>query len=98
MKTYCCKVAGVTFEGRQTIIARIESGDDILLIPDPDNLYDSNAVKVVWREKCVGFIPRELNGEIAVKMNGCSTPGFVMRTTGGTEDFPTLGLEIEFRI
>lgn len=98
MKTYCCKVAGVTFEGRQEIIALVRDGDDILLVPEPDNAFDRNAVKVLWQERHIGYLPKDTAAEVAPMLNGHSAAGWVMRCTGGTENFPTMGLDIEFEM
>ena len=36
----CTRVAGVTFDGRQSVIARLSIGEDILLKREPTNPYD----------------------------------------------------------
>lgn len=74
-------VAGVTFEGRQKTIREIVgllnhpgSGTRVLLLPEPQNKFDPNAIKVSLAVKLrqrdglskwldsreVGYIPREL--------------------------------------
>ncbi len=78
------KVAGVTFENRQSYIIGIqkamESGKDIdmVLVRDMRNKADSNAVKVLarWKEgqavvkrTQVGFLPKEVAANIAGLMD-----------------------------
>jgi single-stranded-DNA-specific exonuclease len=60
------KVAGVTFEGRQEVLASVREGDWLRVLPEPTNEYDPNAAGV-WRvdergrvlpgQQC-GYIPR----------------------------------------
>lgn len=61
-----CKVAGVTFGGRQKILQRLLKGKDmqdimVFLDPEPENQYDPNAIKVlaVPSREQIGYIPRE---------------------------------------
>jgi hypothetical protein len=45
------RVVGVTFEGRQEIIAKVQSGHRIVIVREPENPYDSNAVKIMTNLK-----------------------------------------------
>lgn len=63
-----CKIAGVTFEGRQEILRRLLKGADtrevlIQLVPEPKNPHDSNAIKVLAgpKKECLGYVPRDTN-------------------------------------
>ncbi len=48
------KVVGVTYEGRQNVISEInEITDKLLLMREPDNKYDKNAIGV-WVKKYDG--------------------------------------------
>ncbi len=42
----CTRVVGVTFYGRQAVIARLSFGEEILLKREPTNQYDRNAIRV----------------------------------------------------
>ena len=56
------RVAGVTFEGRQSLMANVKVGDGIRLEAEPNNPYDPNAVAVfVENDKGgqIGYIPRD---------------------------------------
>lgn len=46
MTSYHSKIVGVTFEGRQDIIARLGGDEQLRFRREPDNQYDSNAVAV----------------------------------------------------
>lgn len=54
------KVVGSTFCGGQELLHLIEPGQDIQLIPEPDNKYDPNAVQVFISENDrLGYVPKE---------------------------------------
>ena len=58
-------VAGVTFEGRQTVVESLRIGEYLEIIQEPDNPYDPNAVKVMRSNgKQVGYVPREVAKDI----------------------------------
>ena len=66
-----CKVAGVTFEGRQGTIRQLLKGADmkdilVRLEPEPDNPYDSGAIKVlaIPSHEQLGYIPKEVNEDL----------------------------------
>jgi hypothetical protein len=48
MEIYEFYVAGVKFHQYPRIKPFIKKGDKVLLIPDPDNQYDPNAVKIIY--------------------------------------------------
>ena len=70
-----CKVAGVTFEGRQGTIRQLLKGADVKdilvrLEPEPDNPYDSGAIKVlaIPSHEQLGYIPKEVNEDLLQAM------------------------------
>lgn len=65
MPEFYLKVAGVTFEGRQQIIAGLKIGQPLKFVPDPINPYDRSAVKIVTLDNTViGFVGRDYNAQI----------------------------------
>ena len=65
------KVVGVTFENadgatRQRIIAKCGIGEDIDLVPEPDNPHDANAVAVKRRGtgEQIGYLSRDVAGRL----------------------------------
>jgi len=46
MRTLHVRVAGVTYENRQSILARLHGNEPIRLEPEPTNKYDPNAIAV----------------------------------------------------
>ena len=101
MRTFHTKVVGVTYNNRQKAIRSLQEGDEIFLVREPSNPYDENAILVVSRKRGdIGHIPRELAAQIAPLMDAINGlgEGTVFRLTGGTQDYPTRGVEIFFSL
>lgn len=78
------KVAGVTFEGRQELVAGLAAGDELALVRDSDNAYDPNAVAVLSPAGQVGFLNRQLAERLAPCMDGgAAYAARVTEVTGG---------------
>ena len=59
------KVAGVTHEGRQRLVARLQPGQELKFVPDPSNPYDNHAVKICTTNgEQIGFVSRDHNPQI----------------------------------
>ncbi|MCL2024959.1 MAG: single-stranded-DNA-specific exonuclease RecJ [Coriobacteriia bacterium] len=65
--SFFTKLAGVTFEGRQEILAQLREDDEIELVRDVNNAYDPNAIAVVaprlsayFDSAQLGFLNRDL--------------------------------------
>lgn len=81
------KVAGVTFEDRQQVVAGLYEGERLNLLRELNNPYDSNAVKV---ETAVGVQVGYLNARLAKHVAPLIDCGerylvFVSQVTGGGE-------------
>jgi hypothetical protein len=58
MRSYPCKVIGITYEGRLPyILANVREGDVLELLPEPKNQYDDKAVAVFHEGYKIGYIP-----------------------------------------
>ena len=59
-KTETCRVSGVSYRGDKArkALRRAEDGQFIYLYPEPDNKFDSSAVKVVLDDVHIGYIPK----------------------------------------
>lgn len=71
MPTIQCTLAGANFrpaEARDRCKA-LKIGEELELEADPENPYDSNAVKVLSDEHFIGFIPKTDNGPIVAALN-----------------------------
>lgn len=89
-KVFTTKVAGVTFEGRQDIIAKLSGTEPCRIVPEPENAYDPNALAVQvailpGEIQHVGYIPRDLASQIAPHLEGESVMVRISEITGGFE-------------
>tara|TARA_B100000242_G_C42931632_1_gene432062 strand:- start:536 stop:847 length:312 start_codon:yes stop_codon:yes gene_type:complete len=88
------KVAGVSFHKQK--VESLTEGDILTLERDPENKYDSNAVKILNSEgEMIGFVPKEFNSAIVRKFKKVSTVYTLKVKNIHKWDGPT-GLEVEF--
>jgi hypothetical protein len=93
------RVTGVTFEGRQTVVALLTEGEKVYLIREPSNTFDHNAVSVVrWDGQRFGYLNRELAKVMAPRMDWYErpVPAFVIAIMGGSYPGSSLGVWIKF--
>lgn len=50
-------VAGFQFYDGDHVWPAMQTGDQLTLVAEPDNEYDPQAVKVMWWEKQLGYLP-----------------------------------------
>ena len=78
------KIMGVTFEGRQDIVAGMRPGRPLELRRDPGNAYDPNAIGVWYNQLQLGYLRREIAREIAPTIDaGARYVAEVTDVTGG---------------
>lgn len=89
------KLAGVTFEGRQTVLGRLSPGDPLRIEREPDNAHDSCACAVFDAAgDQVGFLNRRLSAALAPLIDaGVGYDIEVTDVTGG-DDGRSLGLNV----
>jgi len=59
------KVVGVSFEGRQNLIAGLAPGDPLELVREADNAYDPNALAIRYGRLQLGYLRREIAQRLA---------------------------------
>ena len=102
-RTFYTNVAGVTFRNpdgtpRQEIIRDCSQGEWLELIREPDNRHDSNAIAVRRRKsgEQLGYISSDLAFRMAGEMDsGDRFLAWISEITGGTNEFPTRGVNIK---
>ena len=47
----------------------IRVGDALTLVREPDNRHDRNAIRVEWRGRKLGYVPRAQNAAVAAAMD-----------------------------
>jgi len=47
----------------------MREGDALALVREPENPHDGNAVRVEWRGRMIGYLPRAENRAVAAEMD-----------------------------
>lgn len=100
------KVAGVTYEGRQEVIASLAGYEPVKVVPEPENRYDPNAlaihVSVGGEVRHIGYVPRDLAATFAPLLEGEAVMGRVAEITGGFEKWDgsraSYGVIVQFEV
>jgi hypothetical protein len=58
-------IAGVKHHQLHTVIDEIEEGDILQLEPEPTNKYDKHAVKVLFEEVMLGYVPGKISQAVS---------------------------------
>ena len=73
----------------------MQSGDALELVREQDNPYDPNAVRVQWRGRKLGYVPRRQNAALAWGLDR-GTP--LRARISRLEDHPNPARRIEFEV
>jgi HIRAN domain len=58
-------LAGYRYGEGAEVWPLLREGDPLELVPEPGNAYDLNAVRVEWRGRKLGYVPRRENAALA---------------------------------
>ena len=58
-------LAGFRYHAAAEVWHALRVGDRLELEPEPDNPHDANAVRVLWRGRVLGYVPRRENAALA---------------------------------
>lgn len=58
-------LAGFQYHAGKSLWPRMQVGDALALIREPDNPFDANAVRVEWQGQKIGYVPRRENADVA---------------------------------
>jgi single-stranded-DNA-specific exonuclease len=98
-RTIVTRVVGVTYEGRQRIVALLKVGDTVFLVRDQNNQYDPNAIKVVRGDnQQFGFVNRDLAVKLAPILDQCEgvLRASIAAVTGGYDPSSFRGALVRF--
>lgn len=88
------KVMGVSFEGRQNMVAGLIPGHELELKRQPDNPADANAIAVLYGEMQVGFLRKQIAKHLAPLIDaGIRYRARIEHVTGG-KDGKNFGVNI----
>ena len=62
-------LAGFRYAEASQVWSELRLGDPLDLVREPDNPHDRNAVRVDWRGRKLGYVPRAENEALAWAMN-----------------------------
>ncbi|MEY2633554.1 MAG: hypothetical protein RIR00_2208 [Pseudomonadota bacterium] len=87
-------LAGSQYYALLEVLPQLKVGDRLDLVREPDNPHDRLAIRVEWRGRKLGYLPRLENRELARAMDaGERLRGRVLRVLA--HDNPWQRLEIE---
>jgi hypothetical protein len=58
-------LAGFQYHEAKRVWDDLREGDALVLVREPDNAYDPRAVKVLWHDTLLGYVPRRDNEAVA---------------------------------
>jgi hypothetical protein len=58
-------LAGYRYGEGAEVWPLLKQGDALELVPEPGNAHDANAVRVEWRGRKLGYVPRQENAALA---------------------------------
>jgi hypothetical protein len=62
-------LAGFRYAEANEVWPHLAAGDALELVREPDNPHDANAVRVQWRGRKLGYVPRSENAALAWAMD-----------------------------
>jgi hypothetical protein len=62
-------LAGFRYADASEVWSQMKSGDALDLVRERENPHDANAVRVEWRGRKLGYVPRSENGALAWAMD-----------------------------
>ncbi len=81
------KIAGVSFEGRQDVIAGLRAGAELELRREPNNPHDPNAIAVHYGALQLGFFNRKMAAHLAPLIDaGARYRARIASLTGGSKE------------
>ena len=91
------KVVGVTFDGRQPIVAQSREGDPLRIRREPGNPHDPHAVLITTEDgRPVGYLNAQLAGRLAPSIDmGARYRATVAQITGGGEHHYGMNILLE---
>ncbi len=88
-------LAGFRFGEAAAVMPLMRPGDALELVHEPDNPHDPNAVRVEWRGRKLGYVPRRQNAALAWGLER-GTP--LRARVSRLEDHPNPARRIEFEV
>ncbi|MFA7279853.1 MAG: HIRAN domain-containing protein [Sterolibacterium sp.] len=62
-------LAGFQYHAGAAVWDDMRVGDVLVLVREPDNPHDANAIRIDWRGQQLGYLPRRENSAVAAEMD-----------------------------
>jgi hypothetical protein len=62
-------LAGFKYYDGKDVWGALRVGDTLRLVREPANPHDANAIRVEWKERMLGYVPRRDNAHLARQMD-----------------------------
>lgn len=88
-------LAGFQYYAGEAQWTEMRPGDALVLVREPDNPHDANAVRVEWRGLKLGYLPRAENRAVAAEMDrGTAVAARIARLTNHRNPWRRLLIEV----
>lgn len=93
---FCGYIAGFQHADGVRVLGQLNPGDALTLVREPANEYDRHAVRVDWRGRKLGYIPRDRNRSIAALLDACtSLTAIIVAVNRESESWSQVEIRVE---
>lgn len=91
-------IRGIPYEGRAEYASQVVQGEHLLLELEPDNIFDPNAIKIIYKDHQIGYVQTDVAKIVAREiLAGTQVSAVVSRVVAPTETFPFPRIEMVIR-
>lgn len=95
LDSFTSNIRGIKYENRLNLVKKVNIGDDIELKRDIKNPYDPNAIKLFFKDMCIGFVQRDVARILAREMDlGTNYSSQISEIIVPTKTYPFPNLKI----
>jgi len=88
-------LAGAQYYEAGVLWQEMEVGDALTLTREPENAHDANAVRIDWRGRKLGYLPRAENRAVAAEMDrGARVEGRIAGLTAHRNPWRRVRIEV----
>lgn len=88
-------LAGFQYHAGKSVWPELRVGDALTLTREPDNPHDARAVRVDWRGRKLGYVPRRDNADVARLLdNGQPLVARISRLAEGRDPWSRVRFEV----